>query len=111
MAEDAIKDLISPKEKQKITPEYIVEVVSNYYNLSPNDILSKKRPREISYPRQIVMYLCRKLTDLSLPQIGMSLGKRDHTTVIHGYDKISSDMLGDEMLRNTIEKLSKMIIS
>lgn len=109
LAEDAIKDLITPKEKTIITPEFIVEVVSQHYNLNPEDILSKKRPREISYPRQIVMYLCRKLTDLSLPQIGKSLGNRDHTTVIHGYEKISSDIKNDQMLKNTIETLAKKI--
>jgi chromosomal replication initiator protein len=109
LAEDALKDLISPKEHRALTVEYIVEIVSQHYNLNPADITSKKRPREISYPRQIVMYLCRTLTDLSLPQIGNKLGKRDHTTVIHGYEKISNDLKTDQMLISTVSTLSKKI--
>lgn len=109
LAEDALKDLISLKENPTITIEYIVEVVSQYYNLNPDDIISKKRPREISYPRQIVMYLCRTLTDMSLPQIGNKLGKRDHTTIIHGYEKIQTDMKTDPVLMNTINTLTKKI--
>ncbi len=109
LSEDALKDLISPKENQKITIEYIVEVVSQHFNLNPDDLTSKKRPREISYPRQIVMYLCRTLTDMSLPQIGFKLGKRDHTTIIHGYEKINAEMKTEPLLSNTITILTKKI--
>lgn len=109
LAEDALKDLISPSENRVITVDYIVEVVSEHFKLNPSDILSKKRPREISYPRQIVMYLCRTLTDFSLPQIGSNLGKRDHTTVIHGYEKISNELKSDQMLQSTISTLTKKI--
>jgi len=109
LAEDALKDLISAKESPTINIEYIVETVSQYYNLNPEDITSKKRPREIAYPRQIVMYLCRTLTDMSLPQIGNKLGKRDHTTVIHGYEKINAEIKADPLLANTINTLIKKI--
>ena len=71
--------------------------------------MSKKRPKEIAYPRQIVMYLCRKLTDMSLPKIGEVLGKRDHTTVLHGYDKINKAVEKDIHLKNTIDILTKKI--
>ncbi len=109
IAEDALKDLISPQEDNIVTPELILEVVSEHYNISAADITSKKRPREIAYPRQIVMYLCRKLTDASLPKIGEILGKRDHTTVLHGYDKISNDIAKDATLKNSIDILTKKI--
>ncbi|PKM51089.1 MAG: chromosomal replication initiator protein DnaA [Firmicutes bacterium HGW-Firmicutes-7] len=109
LAEDALKDLISLKENPAITIEYIVEVVSQHYNLNPEDITSKKRPREISYPRQIVMYLSRTLTDMSLPQIGNKLGKRDHTTIIHGYEKINTELKTDPILVNTISILTKKV--
>ena len=102
---DALKDLISPTENRAITIELIIEVVSQHFNLNPSDITSKKRPREISFPRQIVMYLCRTLTDFSLPQIGNKLGKRDHTTVLHGYEKINKAIVTDIHLKNTIEIL------
>lgn len=109
LSEDALKDLISPKENPAITINYIVDIVSQHFNLNPDDLTSKKRPREISYPRQIVMYLCRTLTDMSLPQIGQYLGKRDHTTIIHGYEKIHSEMKTDTILCNTIAILTKKI--
>ncbi|MCT4597305.1 MAG: chromosomal replication initiator protein DnaA [Vallitalea sp.] len=109
LAEDALKDLITPEDDKEITPEFILEIVAEHYNLNPADIISKKRPREIAYPRQIVMYLSRTLTDLSLPKIGQILGKRDHTTIIHGYDKIRKDIAKDSTLKNTIDILTKKI--
>lgn len=109
MAEAALKDLISPAEQTQITHTLILEIVSEHFNVTPSDIVSKKRPREIAYPRQIVMYLCRKLTDMSLPKIGEILGKRDHTTVLHGYEKISKDIATDIQLKNTIDILTKKI--
>ncbi|GMQ58608.1 chromosomal replication initiator protein DnaA [Vallitalea sediminicola] len=109
LAEDALKDLITPEKDKEITPEFILEIVAEHYNINPTDIVSKKRPRDISYPRQIVMYLSRTLTDLSLPKIGQILGKRDHTTIIHGYEKISKDIQRDSALKNTIEILTKKI--
>jgi len=110
IAEDALKDLIAPQEDNIVTPELILEVVSEHYNISHSDIVSKKRPREIAYPRQIVMYLCRKLTDASLPRIGEILGKRDHTTVLHGYEKINQDIKKDATLKNSIDILTKKIV-
>jgi len=109
IAEDALKDLIAPKEDNIVTPELILEVVSEHYNISKADILSKKRPREIAHPRQIVMFLCRKLTDASLPKIGEILGKRDHTTVLHGYEKVNRDIKKDSTLKNSIDILTKKI--
>jgi chromosomal replication initiator protein len=109
IAEAALKDLISPKENIIVTPEIIIKIVSDHYNLKTSDIISKKRPREISYPRQIAMYLCRTLTDLSLPQIGECIGKRDHTTVLHGYEKINAELQNDTLLQNTMEILTKKI--
>lgn len=102
MAEAALKDLISPPQEQtQVTYQLILEIVSEHYNVTPADIVSKKRPREIAYPRQIVMYLCRKLTDMSLPKIGEVIGKRDHTTVLHGYEKINNELKTD----NTLKKI------
>lgn len=109
MAEAALKDIIAPEEAAMITHNLILEIVSEHYNVSPADITSKKRPKEIAFPRQIVMYLCRKLTDMSLPKIGEVLGKRDHTTVLHGYDKINKQVQKDIHLKNTIDVLTKKI--
>ncbi len=109
MAEAALKDLIAPEEETQITFKLILEIVSEHFNVTPSDITSKKRPKEIAFPRQIVMYLCRKLTDMSLPKIGEVLGKRDHTTVLHGYDKINKAIVTDIHLKNTIDILTKKI--
>ena len=109
LAEEALKDIISPNEKKIITPELIVEVVAEHHNITPGDIFSKDKSRNISYPRQIVMYLCRRLTDLSVTEIGKILGNRDHSTVLHGCDKVSNDMANDAALHNTIDVLIKKI--
>ncbi len=109
LAEEALQDIISPNEKKVITVDFIVEVVSEHYNLSPSEIYSKDKSRNISFPRQIVMYLCRRLTDLSVTEIGKSLGNRDHSTVLHGYDKVASDIQNDSSLHNTVDVLIKKI--
>jgi K+-transporting ATPase ATPase B chain len=109
LAEEALQDIISPNEKKVITPELIVEVVAEHYNISPAEIYSKDKSRNISYPRQIVMYLSRRLTDLSVTEIGKTLGNRDHSTVLHGYDKVASDIKSDSAIHNTIDVLIKKI--
>ena len=109
--EEALKDIISPNAKRKVTPKLIIDIVAEHFNISPEDILSKRRNSEYVQPRQICMYLCRHLTDESLQSIGKSLGKKDHTTVIHGIDKIADEILKDEELNNRIENIKKKINS
>lgn len=109
LAEEALQDIISPNEKKVITPELIVDVVAEHYNISSADIYSKDKSRSISFPRQVVMYLCRKLTDLSVTDIGKVLGGRDHSTVLHGFDKISTGIDEDSTLNNTVDVLIKKI--
>ncbi|EIA24792.1 Putative chromosomal replication initiator protein, partial [Candidatus Arthromitus sp. SFB-3] len=88
LAKEALKDLINIKNSKIITIEYIQETISNYFDLTIDIIKSQRRTQNIAFPRQIAMYLCRKLTDSSLPKIGEKFGGRDHTTVIHAYEKI-----------------------
>jgi chromosomal replication initiator protein len=107
IADEALKDIISNNTPRVITPTLIMEVVSNYYNIRIDDFKSKKRNRAISYPRQVAMYLCRELTDLSLPKIGEEFGGRDHTTVIHAYDKISADITNDPEVSKTVSQIRK----
>lgn len=109
LAEEALQDIISPNERKIITPVLIVEVVAEHYNITPADIYSKDKSRSISYPRQIIMYLCRRFTDLSVTEIGKILGNRDHSTVLHGHEKILKDMEKDPALQNTIDVLIKKI--
>lgn len=109
LAEEALKDLISPNDKRDITPELIVNIVAEHYNINPADMISKKKSRNIAYPRQVCMFLCRELTGTSLKDVGTYLGGRDHTTIMHGVDKIEKDLLADNTLRSTIDVLKKKI--
>jgi chromosomal replication initiator protein len=109
LATEALKDIISSKQSKQITIRLIQEVVSNYYNLKIEDFKSARRTRNVAFPRQIAMYLSRKLTDMSLPKIGEEFGGRDHTTVIHAYEKISANLKVDESLQNAINELTKRI--
>ena len=109
LAEEALKDLISPNEVKEVTPDLIIQVVADHFGITPLDISSQKRTKEVVFPRQIVMYLCRTMTDTPLQTIGKYLGGRDHTTIIHGHEKIAADMEKNESLRNTIEILTKKI--
>ena len=102
---EALNDIISPNITRQITPQLIISVVAEHFGITADDITSKRRNSEFVLPRQICMYLCRKLTDESLQNIGKSLGKKDHTTVIHGIDKITDDMEVNEELNNKITNL------
>ena len=108
---DSIKDIINSEEPRKITPKLIIDEVAKYYNISPNEILSKKRNKEIVIPRHVSMYLCRTMTDTALAEIGNIIGGRDHTTVIHGYENIEKELLTNEMLKSSIEEIKNKIIS
>ena len=109
IAEEALKDLISPNGKKEITPERIADIVANHYHITMDDLISKKKNKEIAYPRQITMYLCNKLTDTPLQSVGNILGKRDHSTIIHGIRKIEKDLGSNPSLQGTIDVLIKKI--
>src|SRR5690554_404333 len=111
LAAEALKDIISSSQTKAITIDLIQDVVANYYNLSIQELKSQRRTRNVSYPRQIAMYLSRKLTDMSLPKIGDEFGGRDHTTVIHAYEKISGALKTDDSLANAIRIITKKVNS
>lgn len=111
IAKEALKDLINTKNSKTITIEYIQETIANYYDLDIEMLKSQRRTQNIAFPRQIAMYLCRKLTDLSLPKIGENFGGRDHTTVIHAYEKILNKIESDQEFNNTITELSNNILN
>lgn len=110
LTSEALKDIISSSRPKQVTVDLIKDVVSQYYNIRTEEFNSKRRTRSISFPRQIAMYLSRELTDLSLPKIGEEFGGRDHTTVIHAYEKITKDKDNDLDLSNKIEQIRKEII-
>lgn len=109
LAEKVLKDSISPNEVRQVTPDLIIKLVAEHFNITPADIISQKRNKELVYPRQIVMYLCRTMLDIPLQQVGLYLGKRDHSTVISGVNKIKKALENSESTRNTIEVLQKKI--
>ena len=108
-AEEALKDVIYPNKAREITPNLIINVVAEHFGVRPEDIVSKKRNSEFVQPRQVVMYLCRELTNVSQVNIGKILGKKDHTTVIHGVKKIEAEMQNSEEFRNKINVIMKKL--
>lgn len=109
MAIEALKDMFNSKAVV-INSKTIQEAVSRYFHLKTDELKSKRRSRDVSFPRQIAMYLCREMTDMSLPKVGDEFGGRDHTTVIHACEKISQDMANSAELRRTIEDIKKNIV-
>ena len=109
LAEQALKDIISPDEKKIITPDYIISVVADHYGVTPADLSGNKRNSKIVMPRQVSMYLCREIISTPLKNIGKALGNRDHTTVMHGIEKIENELQTDDNLKNTIDILKKKI--
>lgn len=104
LAKEVLKDIISNTDVI-INPEVIKKYVCAHFNIKISDIESAKRTRALAFPRQIAMYLCREMTDLSLPKIGDAFGKRDHTTVMHGCEKIISEMKMNESVKETVETI------
>lgn len=108
-ARNSLSMLMKSSESRKITPEVIISAIAEQYGVTADDILSKKRSREVALPRQIAMYLCRDMTQLSTTNIGRSFGGRDHTTVMHGCDKIAEEMRKDLAFRRRVEELASLI--
>ena len=109
LAEEALKDVIYPNKSKVITPELIINVVAEHFGVKPEDITSKKRNSEFVLPRQIAMYLCRELTETSYVNIGKLMGKKDHTTILHGVNKITAELPKNEELKNKVDIIIKKI--
>jgi chromosomal replication initiator protein len=110
MVKDVLKDMIK-EGKKKITIDLIQKKVCEYFDIKLSDMKVKKRSRGIAYPRQIAMYLARMLTDYSLPEIGEYFGGRDHTTVMHAFDKIKNDLKAKKGLSELIDRVTDSIKS
>ena len=108
-ARTSLSQLMKSQENRVITPELIISVVCEQYGISQEDVLSKKRSRDIALPRQIAMYLCRDLTQLSTTNIGRAFGDRDHTTVMHGCDKIAEEMKNNFSFKKRVEEIAALI--
>ena len=109
LAAEALKDIISSQANREVTPELILDVVSEHFGISIADLKSSKRTAEIAIPRQIFMYLCREMTTASLKVMGIVLGGKDHSTINHGIKKIQAEIKENESLSNTIDIIKKKI--
>ncbi|MCR4813515.1 MAG: chromosomal replication initiator protein DnaA [Lachnospiraceae bacterium] len=109
MAEEALKDIIYPDAPKMVTPQIIIQVVADHFGIKAEDITSKKRTAEIVIPRQVVMYLCRELTDISLKNIAKVLDKKDHSTIINGITKIQDEINNNSEFANQINIIKKKI--
>ena len=105
IAKEALKDIVSPNSPSRITPENIINVVCDHYGISIEDIKSSKRNKELVHPRQMIMYLCRSMTNATYKEIASLLGGRDHSTIIYGERSITDLIEKDESIRRTIETI------
>ena len=109
LAEQVLKDIISPDQQKVLTPEYIISTVAEHFDITVDDLKGNKRNSKIVIPRQIAMYLCREMIDIPLKSVGKCLGNRDHTTIMHGCEKIEHELQTSDTMKNTIEVLMKKI--
>lgn len=109
IAEKELSNIITPDKPREITPQLIIEVVSEHFHISVDQMISKTRSSDVAKPRQIAMYLCKNMTDSPLDTIGSLLGGRDHSTIIHGIKKVTEEYDTNETTRTLIETIKKKI--
>lgn len=108
-AQKVLSDMGNSIKSKQITFEGIIKVVADHYHIKAEELFNKKRTQNIAHPRQVAMYLCRELADLSYPRIGELFGGRDHTTVIHSYEKISKNRQNNISLQNEINEMIEIL--
>lgn len=109
LAEEALRDMISPGVGTELTPDLILQTVADYFHLEPSDITGSKRSSDIVVPRQITMYLMRNLLNVPLTSVGSFLGKKDHSTIIHGIKKIEQEMAKSSQVADDVTNLQKKL--
>ena len=108
-AREALKDIIDPDRQNVITPDMILRVVCEHYDVRASNIISRKKNASLVIPRQVIMYICREYTDATLENIAKLLGKKDHSTVMYGVDKIKNEMVTNGELRGNVEVILKKL--
>ena len=108
-AQEALKDMIYPEKNDIVTPDRIMSVVCDHYGVKSAAIISQKKDSEIVIPRQIIMYLCKNYTDITYDAIAKMLGKKDHSTIMHGANKIKNDLADNDELRGNVEVILKKL--
>ena len=110
MAEWAINEIVTSKDKV-ISSAYIQETVAKYFNIDSKDLIGNKRSADVVFPRQIAMYLCRCVPQLSLPQIGKDFGNRDHTTVLHACNKIEKEIKENKNTKLIVDSVKNILLA
>lgn len=110
LAENVINEFIAKKEKV-ISSEFIQETVAKYFSIDKKDLAGNKRSNDIAFPRQIAMFLCRDVANMSFPQIGIDFGKRDHSTVMHAYKKIEKELKEKTNTKLIVESVKSIIMN
>lgn len=110
MAQSAI-DVIVARHQRVISSEYIQEVVGKYFNINPADLKGSKRSNDVTFPRQIAMYLCRNVAQMSMPQIGRDFGNRDHSTVKHSCTKIEKEIKTNSKTKLIVESVENLLLN
>ncbi len=105
LAQEALKDILTPEQTRPLTIEDIQIVVSEHFGIKVEDMKAKRRTKSIAFPRQVAMYLAREMTDHSLPRIGQEFGGRDHTTVMHAHAKVEELLQTDTQLQESIKRI------
>ncbi len=108
LAEEALRDIVFPNQKKTISPEYIIDIVSEHFAVSVEDILSDKRTKYIVIPRQIAMYLTRRYTSMSTIELE-KVFKRDHATILHGCDSVEKKIKTDDEINKTVDTITKKL--
>lgn len=111
LAQDALKNIIDSERPEGLTMERIARIVASHYKLTVEEMKSKNNSRAVAVPRQVAMYLCKRLTSHSYPEIGREFGGKHHTTVMHSYDKIETLVKRDSVFHNTISSLIDSLCS
>lgn len=109
MAQKAIDDIKG--ETKVISSAYIQDIVAKYFNINIDDLKGQKRSNDVTFPRQIAMYLCRNVAQMSMPQIGRDFGNRDHSTVMHACTKIEKEIKSNETTKLIVESVKNLLLS
>ena len=110
LAENIINEFKTESQKV-ISSEFIKETIAKYFNIDKKDLESNKRSNDIAFPRQIAMYLCREVANMSFPKIGNEFGNRDHSTVMHGYKKIEKEIKNNTNTKLIVESVKSIIVN
>ena len=111
VAKQALEEIMQHTRRKIVTPERVIETVSQYFSIDTKELKGRSRSADIVLPRQIAMYIIREHTEISLVEVGQAFGGRNHTTVMHGYDKIQREVETNAQLRQQVNTITQILYS